>query len=222
MPKGVYLRTKEYREIMSKTIKGRKLPEEWKRKISEGNKGKKKSKTAEHIKKIVISRKKNGWFKNPETFRQKISKAHKGKKMSLEFCKKTSERMMGEQNPAKRLDVRKKISESKKGKSLSEKQRASIKNIFPIMWKRINAEIPILEQQGFRCIPIGKVIPDIIAIKDGKVYAVEVEYGIPNYKKYDDETRKYFDDIIWLLRKASNSKHNFYNIDIKLEKNKPT
>lgn len=67
-------------------------------------------------------------------------------------------------------------------------------------WKRIMAEIPELEKQGFRCIPNLNVIPDIIGIKDGKVYAIEVEYQRPNYKKYTEETKKYYDDVIWILR----------------------
>lgn len=73
-------------------------------------------------------------------------------------------------------------------------------------WIRILKEIPELEKQGFRCIPITKVIPDIIAIKDGKVYAIEIEYGSkPDYAKYDKNNyRDYFEDIIWILRKKKN------------------
>lgn len=66
---------------------------------------------------------------------------------------------------------------------------------------RIEAEVAELEKQGFRCIPITRVIPDIIAIKEGKVYAVEVEYKTPNYDKYTDEVKNRFDDVIWILRK---------------------
>ena len=40
-----------------------------------------------------------------------------------------------------------------------------------------------------------------IAVKDGKIFAVEVEYGRPNYAKYDEEMRSRVDDVIWLLRK---------------------
>ena len=67
---------------------------------------------------------------------------------------------------------------------------------------RIDQESDTLRSQGFKTIPIGRVIPDIIAIKDGKVYAVEVEYGIPNYSKYDKNGYgKNFDDVIWIIRK---------------------
>lgn len=61
-----------------------------------------------------------------------------------------------------------------------------------------------LKQQGFRCIPITSAIPDIIAFKDGKVFAVEVEVlrtvgTSPNWNKYTDDIRQHFDDIIWIL-----------------------
>jgi hypothetical protein len=62
----------------------------------------------------------------------------------------------------------------------------------------ISKECARLEEQGFRVIPIVKAIPDIIAIKDGKVYAIECEtYGNPAYKKYVGID--YFDDIIWIV-----------------------
>lgn len=68
-----------------------------------------------------------------------------------------------------------------------------------IHYKEILNQAKILEKEGFRCIPIGKVVPDIIAIKDGKIFAIEVEKGNPNWDKYTDEIRKFFDDIIWVL-----------------------
>lgn len=58
-----------------------------------------------------------------------------------------------------------------------------------------------MEQQGFRCIPIGKVVPDIIALKDNKVFAVELEYQKPNYNKYTDDIKHFFDDIIWVIKR---------------------
>ncbi|MBT7557150.1 hypothetical protein HN615_09520 [Candidatus Woesearchaeota archaeon] len=61
-----------------------------------------------------------------------------------------------------------------------------------------------LEDQGFRCIPIGNgpVVPDIIAIKDNMVFAVEVENGLkePNFTKYQDTgAMQYYDDIMWIV-----------------------
>lgn len=105
-----------------------------------------------------------------------------------------------------------KISQSRIGKKMSEITREKMKStwskfgqygkIAPIRSKeRIHAEIADLELQGFRCIPITHVVPDIIAIRDGKVYAIEVEYGKPNYQKYTETIRQYYDDVIWILIK---------------------
>jgi len=73
-----------------------------------------------------------------------------------------------------------------------------------ICQERIEKEIPELEKQGFRCFPITKIIPDIIALKDGKIYAIEVEYAKSRQKekmsKYQNSKYKY-DDVIWILRK---------------------
>src|SRR3990167_5365979 len=65
--------------------------------------------------------------------------------------------------------------------------------------KRILDEVPKLEEQGFLCIPITSVIPDIIALKDGKVYAIEIEYQKPNLEKY--ERSKWFDEVVWIIHK---------------------
>lgn len=64
-----------------------------------------------------------------------------------------------------------------------------------------------LQEQGFRVVPIGKVVPDMVAIKDGKIFAVEVEdltaghNLIPSYGKYPNELSKYIDDVIWIVKK---------------------
>ncbi len=94
------------------------------------------------------------------------------------------------------------------------------KGIFPKDWFKksreghdaadnlITEEMDNLSKQGFSVIPIGRnrdPKPDIIAMKDGKVYAVEVESSKPDYEKYGENT-KYFDDIIWVLRKKFNKK----------------
>ena len=60
-----------------------------------------------------------------------------------------------------------------------------------------------LERQGFKCVPITRIIPDIIAIRDGELYAIEVEYGKPKYEKYNiDNYKSYFKEVIWIIRKA--------------------
>lgn len=67
-------------------------------------------------------------------------------------------------------------------------------------FNKIKEQIIHLEKSGYRCVPVGhSATPDIIAIKDNKVYAIEVESQkrtildiIPKYGK----TAEYFDDII--------------------------
>ena len=100
-------------------------------------------------------------------------------------------------------EIREKLSKAMTGKKLPEEHKKHIGLGMGITYQRIIDESIKLEEQGYRVIPIAHVIPDIIAIKDGKVYAFEVEYGNPNYKKYDkDHYRKYFDEVVWLVRKA--------------------
>ena len=67
-------------------------------------------------------------------------------------------------------------------------------------FQRIIEEKEELEKQGFRVIPLCKVIPDLIAIKDNLIFAIEVEYQKPNYNKYTPEFRKFYDDIIWIIK----------------------
>ena len=64
----------------------------------------------------------------------------------------------------------------------------------------IQEQAKILESQGFKVLISDKIRPDIISFKDGKIYAVEIELGAPNYEKYKE--CKFFDDIIWVLRKT--------------------
>ncbi len=120
--------------------------------------------------------------------KEKISKSKKGKS-----CKHTDiwNERIGQSNIGKhRLGTKHKPETIEKMKG---GERVTLHH------KRILQEIPELEKQGFKCIPITKVIPDIVAIKDNKVFAIEVEYQKPNYDKYTDI--KHYDDIIWILRK---------------------
>lgn len=67
-----------------------------------------------------------------------------------------------------------------------------------------------LQKQGFRVVPIGKIVPDVVAIKDDKIYAVEVEdltsshSLIPNYQKYPNELSSYINDVIWVIKTKQN------------------
>lgn len=88
--------------------------------------------------------------------------------------------------------TRTKMSESNRGK------HSGIRTT-QLAYERILEEIPALEKEGYRCIPIGKIIPDIIAIRDGKIIAIEVEYTKnPRYEKY--KYQKIYDDVIWILK----------------------
>ena len=152
----------------------------------------------EKHKKIIseVNKKRTGIFKHSEETKIKMRESHKnirhdyskGKKLSEETKRKIGLASIGRKlwNVGKKYtpELRKKISE------------ASFN-----VYEKILKEIPKLEEQGFRCVPIGKVVPDIIAIKDNKIFAIEVEYSDPNYKKYTEEIRQYYDDIIWILRK---------------------
>lgn len=89
-----------------------------------------------------------------------------------------------------------------KDPSYRQKTIAAIKNGYPNPLKHYELILEAkkeMEEQGFRCIPIGKIVPDLIAIKGDnlKIFAVEVESGkgVPNYNKYDNVS--FFDDIIW-------------------------
>ena len=95
---------------------------------------------------------KKRYYKNPEERARKISKNAK-------------------LNPNFGMKGKKATEEHKKHLRESHKHHKASN----IAYLRILNEVPELEKQGFRCIPIGKVIPDIIAIKDNKVYAIEIE-----------------------------------------------
>lgn len=64
-----------------------------------------------------------------------------------------------------------------------------------------------LENEGYKCILIDKIRPDIIALKDGKIISVEVEkctnyrYKKDKYKKFN--ASKYYDSILWITNICS-------------------
>jgi predicted nucleic acid-binding Zn ribbon protein len=73
-----------------------------------------------------------------------------------------------------------------------------------------------LTNQGFRCIlPDVRPRPDIIAIKDNKVFAVEVEFGEPDTHKYDNIT--VYNDIWWMLIKNRKVEENQHGNGTQLE-----
>jgi len=55
-----------------------------------------------------------------------------------------------------------------------------------------------LDALGFRCINLTKrPLPDGIAMKNGQVFAVEVEHCFVNPKKYEDDSQ--FNDVLWVI-----------------------
>ena len=142
---------------------------------TEGYKRKMRKSTTGNVNKGKFKKGKIPWNKNitlPDDTKLKISKKLEGHKMTAR--------------------TKKKMRKSGYGK------HSGIKPAI-IAFQRILEEIPELEKQGFRCIPIGQPIPDIVAIRDGKIYAIEIErQKNPNYKKY--EGIEYYDEVIWVLK----------------------
>ena len=105
--------SKEIREKISKTHKGKKLSEEMRRKISET------------ILKSGVSGKSHPLYgiKLTEEHREKLSKAHRGKKLSKETKSRMSESQKGKTLSE---ETKRKISDAHKGKILSEEHRKNL------------------------------------------------------------------------------------------------
>ena len=145
-----------------------------------------------------------------------IRKGYKHKKSSKDLMSKAridNKNTLGKH--WKMSDIgRKHISDSIKGvnhpfygKHLSELHKTKIGPA--AAYQRILKEVGIFEKQGYRVIPIGKVVPDMIIARWNwktqklEIKSVEVEYRVPNYSKYNkDNYKDRFDDVIWLLRKT--------------------
>lgn len=124
MPTGVYKRTKP------PWNKGRRLPEEHRRKISKAmrrqwKEGKRESsmlgkhhskETKKKMRKARLKRKKQlGYINSPET-RKRISEVQRGKKISEETKRKLSIALKGKKKPPFTEEHRRKLSEALKGK----------------------------------------------------------------------------------------------------------
>ena len=104
----------------------------------------------------------------------------------------------GLQNPMNRPDVRAKwerICSSPDGNFMKTRHI-----IHKMHRKKVEEEMQKFIRDGFRVIPVGHDFPtpDIVIIKDNKIFAVEVAKDIePN--KYLNFP--YYDDIIWIIRR---------------------
>ena len=102
---GVRVYTEEVRRKMSEGQKGRKLSEETRRKMSEAKRGKKRAPfTEEHL--------------------RKMSEGLKGRKLSPEHCLMISENQKGRKRPPRTEEYRRKLSEARKGKKLKTPRTA--------------------------------------------------------------------------------------------------
>lgn len=136
-------------------------------------------KSRTEIDKMVRTRKARGNYAWTPAAKQKLSKALKGRKFTEKH--------------------RQNISVASRGKSKSAEACLAMSER-PLHKAAIAKQCEELKSQGFRVIPLDgeiKVIPDIIAVKDNKILAVEVERGKPKYDKYQDI--HCYDDIIWIL-----------------------
>lgn len=82
-----------------------------------------------------------------------------------------------------------------------EKVRAGVQQGTHDRW--IQEEIKNLTEDGYTVIPIGLrefPEPDIIAMKEGKVFAIEVEGEKPKPSRYYGYPSQFFNDIIWIIR----------------------
>lgn len=113
----------------------------------------------------------------------------KGKRLSKESRNKIRNDMLEQYrvNPSMRFE------RTKKANRLIRETRERHENA-------VNEEIKKFEDQSFKCVSLEHLHPDFLACKDGKIYAVEVEFGDPNYDKYNNI--KFFDDIIWIRKEG--------------------
>ena len=66
-----------------------------------------------------------------------------------------------------------------------------------------------LKQEGWRVVPIGIVVPDIIAFKDGKVKAVEIENKLVPKKEKVEAYKDFsvlYDEVEWVTKQNNGHK----------------
>ena len=191
MPTGIYNRLKPMSEKTKEKIR------EFRKKYKHSEITKKKLREAYNLNpKMGFKKGHNGRLGKPhsEETKQKIRIKLSGRKRSLEIRNKMSEIFKQSYKNGTKISWNK---GKKNSQEANEKNRLSQLRIHT----RIMDEIKNLTKQGYRCIPVGgRVRPDIIAIKNNKVFAIEVEYGKPNYGKYDNEMKSFVDDIIWIIK----------------------
>lgn len=158
-------------------------------------------KTGKIVKCLVCSKK---FYTHKGKFcSQKCDKEYrKGKPRPLEVRIKIREAQLGQHHSPK--------TEFKKGHKFSKEtvekiRKARIERGYE-SWifndEDILEEVKKLEEQGYKCIPIGLKKfpkPDIIAIKENKIEAFEIQRGEIRGKVVDKyKENKYFDKVNWI------------------------
>jgi hypothetical protein len=114
---------------------------------------------------------------------------------------KQSERLKG---VSFTLEHKERISRALKDKPFSKRHRKNLsiakRNIVsngPQHHAEISKNIEKFREDGFMCVRIDRrPLPDFIAIKDNRAFAIEVEGGHMNFKKYMNPHD--YADIIWI------------------------
>jgi len=108
-------------------------------------------------------------------------------------------------NPAELPENRLKISKAKDKGITANVERSKFKHFY----KDILPYAKKLEKDGYRVIPVGVAVPDIIAIKNGKITAYEIENQRTRKRKQTKygKLSKYYDDIKWIKPEAKRNKN---------------
>jgi group I intron endonuclease len=127
--------SENHKHRISEANKGKELSEETRRRISEANKGKELSEETRR----KLSEANKGKELSEET-RRRMSEANKGKELSEETRRKLSEAHKGKKNPmfgkTHSEETRFRMSEAKKGKKKSEETRRKLSEANKVYWQR--------------------------------------------------------------------------------------
>lgn len=145
----------------------------------------------ESIKKMVATRKANGNYGWTDKRREALSQKMRGVKFTDEHKQKIREALA---NRGFSEGHKKQLSISKKGKISNSEQHQNL----------IAKYIEDYKKDGFLCIRIdNRPLPDFIAIKDGRPFAIEVEGGSIKPIKYLCPND--YADIVWIhFRRVKN------------------
>lgn len=138
-------------------------------------------------------------------------------KSNCEICKRTIPfywRLCEWCNPAQLPGVAEKIAMSKNKGALMNREISK----FPHFYNDILPYAEQLKKEGFKVVPIGVAVPDIIAVKDNKIFAYEIENQIARKRKINKygEFAEFYDAIRWIEPKrnpAIQKQKNSYFVD---------